>query len=463
MIKGFDTAARLNADQAERMRILGYEYAIRYIVPQSNSKSLTKDEAEGLLSAGLAVGLCWETTADRAKSGAVGGLADGKAAKECAAAVGVPSNTVIYFAVDYNAQPNDYDAISAYMIAAASACRPYRLGVYGCYAVVEEMHRRGIGVSLWQCVAWSGGKWSDHAAIQQREWNVKTPVVTVDNNYAHSTDGMWTREATPMFYSFTPSSMGIYHNINKKTINQIKDELGCDIICNLNLFNSNWTGACYTRADGVVVGTDGWGYFGFGFDRYDRTMSRGWSGEDRHDNFFGCWDIIMSGRRTDDSAPTWTAGYRRRTVIGTLGDGKVFIYCNPTIESVDQLANNLLSRGVIEAIVLDGGGSTQCITPISKVVSSDKTPRKVHTLFWANLTEKKPKCPYTEPTGNVRWGSIGQGAKWVQWYLNQHGAKLSVDGIFGGKSVAALKAFQQQNGLVADGICGILTRAKLKS
>lgn len=461
MIKGFDTIARLDLDKAAALRSLGYEYAIRYCVP-GYSKSITAQEAEALHSAGLRIGLCWETTAARAKAGAAAGLADGRSAKEYAAAIGAPEGTVIFFAVDYNAPAADYDKIAAYMIAAATSCRPYKLGIYGPYHVVEEMEWREIGESYWQCVAWSDGQWSSHAQIRQRQGNVPTGIVTIDVNTADSTVGLWSREETPMIYKFTPAEMGIYLNRNKKTITQIKAELGCDVICNLNLYNRNWTGACYTRSDGQVVGSDGYGYFGFGFDRYDAGFTRAWSGQDNHRNFFGCWDLIVSSEVNDGPVPEWTSDYRRRTVIGMTADGKCFIYCNPTVETVPQLAARLKAAGAVEAIVLDGGGSTQCITPGGTVVSSDPTPRPVHTLFWANLTVKPVVCPYTEPTNFIRWGSIGQGAKWVQWTLNQYGYGLAVDGIFGAKSKAALIDFQKKHGLDADGICGPLTRAELK-
>ena len=463
MIKGADTAARLTAEKAAELRSLGYQYVIRYCIPTTYSNALTADEAQAILDSALGLGLCWETTASRAKNGAVSGLSDGATAKRCAEAIGAPEGTVIYFAVDYAAPAADYDRIAAYMIAAQTACRPYKLGVYGSYYVIEEMARREIGSSYWQCVAWSDGHMSDKLDIYQAQGNVSTPVVTIDIDRAKSMSGLWTKEETPLFYKFSPAEMGIYVNRNKKTITQIKAELGCDIVCNLNLYNRNWTGACYTRADGKVVGSDGYGYFGFGFDRNDEGFSRAWSGQDHHSNFFGCWDLIVSGELTEQDPPAWTNGYRRRTVLGMCADGKIFLYCNAIAETVAQLAGFLIAHGVTEAIVLDGGGSTQCITPQGTVVSSDATPRRVHTLFWANLTRKPVPCPFAEPTVNVRWGSIGNAAKWVQWQLNRKGGYgLAVDGIFLSKSAAALKDFQRSHDLVVDGICGKNTRAALK-
>lgn len=44
--------------------------------------------------------------------------------------------------------------------------------------------------------------------------------------------------------------------------------------------------------------------------------------------------------------------------------------------------------------------------------------------------------------------------KWLQYELNKHGYKLSVDGDFGAKTEAAVRDFQSKNKLVVDGIVG---------
>jgi len=71
--------------------------------------------------------------------------------------------------------------------------------------------------------------------------------------------------------------------------------------------------------------------------------------------------------------------------------------------------------------------------------------------------------PYPEPVGIVRYNSRGDHARWLQYELNTHGARLIVDGIAGIKTIDALKCFQGKHGLEPDGICGIRTRAALKS
>ena len=67
----------------------------------------------------------------------------------------------------------------------------------------------------------------------------------------------------------------------------------------------------------------------------------------------------------------------------------------------------------------------------------------------------------TAPT--LRKGSKGEDVKSLQKKLNAAGSKLDVDGDFGSKTEAAVKAYQKANGLTADGIVGPLTWAKLNA
>ena len=62
---------------------------------------------------------------------------------------------------------------------------------------------------------------------------------------------------------------------------------------------------------------------------------------------------------------------------------------------------------------------------------------------------------------SLRRGATGAEVKQLQTWLNDNGADLTVDGIFGPKTESALKSYQEANGLVADGIAGPKTYAKL--
>lgn len=79
-------------------------------------------------------------------------------------------------------------------------------------------------------------------------------------------------------------------------------------------------------------------------------------------------------------------------------------------------------------------------------------------------TDDKPATgnPYPEPTKNIKLNSKGNEVRWLQVELNRYGYRLVVDGIAGNFTIAALLDFQKRHSLIADGICGPLTREKLK-
>lgn len=195
MHKGLDTCARLTADNAARARAAGLDFVGRYLVPESYAKALTAAEARIIHEAGLAILLCWETTAAAIRQGAARGAADGAWARQIAQSMGVPAGTIIFFAADYDAPVSDYADIKAYLANAQLALGPYRAGLYGQYSLVDA-----IGGPAWQCVAWSGGLWSEAAQWRQRlgdqapasrELAKQTGIMAVDVCEADTLDGLW--------------------------------------------------------------------------------------------------------------------------------------------------------------------------------------------------------------------------------------------------------------------------------
>ena len=70
-----------------------------------------------------------------------------------------------------------------------------------------------------------------------------------------------------------------------------------------------------------------------------------------------------------------------------------------------------------------------------------------------------PPVPLTGP--ELKLGSSGAPVKVLQQRLNAHGAKLSVDGVFGPNTLASVVAFQKAHNLTPDGVVGPLTWAAL--
>ncbi|MFD0670818.1 DUF1906 domain-containing protein [Cohnella sp. GCM10027633] len=190
--KGIDCAQPIPANTAKAIAAQGYEFAARYLVPSNYAwKRLTRKEAEGITQAGMQIISVYETTASRPAGGASYGREDGKLALQEAIAIGQPEGSAIYFAVDYDAQPSDYDAIEAYLRAAAAEIGAYGTGVYGSYAVVEEMRKRGAAKHLWQTYAWSHGKKSASANVWQYQNGVTVAGHPVDLNESYGDEGWW--------------------------------------------------------------------------------------------------------------------------------------------------------------------------------------------------------------------------------------------------------------------------------
>lgn len=198
MPKGIDCANPLNARTARTLAQAGYSFAGRYLVPTAYAwKRLTRTEAEVITAAGMKIISVFETAVNRPQGGASAGRADGSAAFKQARLVGQPEGSAIYFAVDYDAQPSDYDRIEAYLRAAAVQIPGYRIGVYGSYAVIEEMAARGACDHFWQTLGWSRRKRSDRNNIYQYEIDTKVSGIAVDLNDSYGGEGWWSTSVTP--------------------------------------------------------------------------------------------------------------------------------------------------------------------------------------------------------------------------------------------------------------------------
>lgn len=264
-----------------------------------------------------------------------------------------------------------------------------------------------------------------------------------------------------MNYTCKPEKVAIYVNSSFKTIDQIQAETKCDIIINGGLFNSDWTACCHLKADGKVIAADQWTYFGYGWHsgKADLRLTSQYSDLD---NYICCVCLVRNGQAETLLYPAAMGGARPRTAIGVYPDGRIWFYAASEPITPESLRSRCVGMGLDSALMLDGGGSTQGICPSS----SFRQSRKCHNYICAwlkNAVTPTNPCPYQEPTTlQSRWSYTREGARWVQWHLNYHGAKLSVDGIIGGKTHAAIMAFQSDHKLSADGIVGSLTRAAMK-
>lgn len=193
---GIDTAARITAAQAKKLRENGVSFAGRYITP---GKSLDAAEIQALRDAGLAIMFCWESTAERMKGGARAGAEDAERAEWYAKKLGIPAGCVIYYAADYDVPAADFAAVEAYLRTARASMDDYTVGLYGPEAVVAEMSKRGACYYFWQCVAWSNQfltvadvrQYAWQGAAAAKEMAAKCGILAVDLDSAETLAGMW--------------------------------------------------------------------------------------------------------------------------------------------------------------------------------------------------------------------------------------------------------------------------------
>lgn len=289
-----------------------------------------------------------------------------------------------------------------------------------------------------------------------------------------------------------PSEIGVHvQTSNIKSISAVQKEIGADVICNFQLFTIATREANFVlKVDGEIIGWDGANYWGYGWNKGDKTFTCDYAKNmAKYENFAGCIPIIRDGKIINLKAgvdyPTALGGKRGRTCIGMKKDGSIVIYCWADGTSgacrMEDLGAKMVALGCVNAINFDGGGSTQLICPDGKVI----TPRAIYNFLYFKLDDNKVEkqenstisnvsCPYPEPTRNIRLGMRGEDVKWVQWHLKRHGYNLGkygvnkdgIDGSFGLSGRKALIAFQKKvfpnSRSDWDGICGAKTRDMLK-
>ncbi|MEK6264490.1 MAG: peptidoglycan-binding protein, partial [Clostridium sp.] len=123
----------------------------------------------------------------------------------------------------------------------------------------------------------------------------------------------------------------------------------------------------------------------------------------------------------------------------------------------------------VSAATDDAPVTTPTKTPAK--TTTTKTPAKPTTTKTpttpsAKTTTKSTTITTTNSTSSdvsrlLRFNSMGSDVKLVQTSLNNKGYKLTVDGIYGKLTLAAVRNYQGKNGLAVDGIVGPATCGNL--
>lgn len=260
--------------------------------------------------------------------------------------------------------------------------------------------------------------------------------------------------------------MAIVKTDCKMTLHQVVEKYEPKYAINGGLYDMKTGKVCDIplRIDGRTIATSPDGYWMMAWNEgpdicmiHSRDMNK-WR------YAIACSTMLKDGKNTIFNYDKNQGGVRGRT---GFGDDDNYVHLCVTTDNnnplkPESLRSKMKANGCKNAIMNDCGGSSMAYTN-GKYYQSEN--RKVS--YWILIWTDEVVCPYKEPTTNVKYGTRGTTAKWVQWQLNRLGYDCgTVDGIFGKNSVAALEAFQKDiwpnDDDQWDSICGKLTRNKLK-
>mgnify|MGYP000488077652 CR=1 FL=1 len=218
----------------------------------------------------------------------------------------------------------------------------------------------------------------------------------------------------------------------RKTLSQVKAETKAHYVLNGGMWNPDGSACPLLKVGGVMRSGTPWRAMGYAWDKGpDIHMTSEYEGAD---NFIAVTAIIASGKPVDKpSYGSAQGGKRGRSAIGLRGDS-LALYCSSDgtdAATPEALRDELAGLGWSSAVMLDGGGSSQCDFGGERITAS----RKVHNWICVYLKqagqappeqEDKPMSKHTvclDPghgPGNVNGSPDGTYKEWeFTWDIAQ--------------------------------------------
>jgi len=167
----------------------------------------------------------------------------------------------------------------------------------------------------------------------------------------------------------------IYINSPRKSLASIKKATGADYILNGTLYNMRTSVVnCHLKADGQVIAKPGYTVYGMAWDTGPDAAMEVLPNARR--NYIACTPLIVHGDKVDKLIyDPGQGGKRGRSAIGMKGD-RLALYCakdgSGGARTPEALRDELAAAGWRSAVMLDGGGSSQCDFAGKKITSSRK-------------------------------------------------------------------------------------------
>jgi Domain of unknown function (DUF1906) len=174
----------------------GKRFVCRYLGDDDTGENLHPPERDALHAAGLSIVLNWQTGKSFMLEGGFDeGKVDANIAKTQARELGAPDDRPIYFSLDVD--PNNRDTewwarVEDYLAGVHEILGRDRTGVYGGWAAIERLIPNHAKWG-WQTYAWSAGRWSLKAHLQQYRNGVDLcgGLVDLDRTLVVGDYGQW--------------------------------------------------------------------------------------------------------------------------------------------------------------------------------------------------------------------------------------------------------------------------------
>ena len=180
----------------------------------------------------------------------------------------------------------------------------------------------------------------------------------------------------------------------RKTLSQVKAETKAHYVLNGGMWNPDGTPCPLLKVGGAMLSGTPWRPMGYAWDKGpDIHMTSGYEGAA---NFIAVTALISSGKPVDKpSYGSAQGGKRGRSAIGLRG-GSLALYCSGDgtgdAATPETLRDELAGLGWASAVMLDGGGSSQCDFGGERITAS----RKVHNWICVYLKQAEQTPPDKE-------------------------------------------------------------------
>ena len=176
----------------------------------------------------------------------------------------------------------------------------------------------------------------------------------------------------------------------RKTLSQVKEETGAHYVLNGGMWNPDGSACPLLKVGGVMRSGTPWRAIGYAWDKGpDIHMTSEYEGAD---NFIAVTALVASGKPVGKpSYGSAQGGKRGRSAIGLRG-GSLALYCSSDgtdAATPEALRDELAGLGWASAVMLDGGGSSQCDFGGERITAS----RKVHNWICVYLKQDGTETP----------------------------------------------------------------------